>query len=134
MSTTNTTTEAAAALTRPPSRLGARARSGQIILTVVLALCALVALSTIFVDDPFEAPAVVLIASFGVLAAVLGLAAVWGAIRSRIVQLAVWALPLFFVSHIAALGTWMPDAIFAVVSAVGAALVAGTGVSRGGER
>lgn len=114
-----------------PSRLGARVRTGQAILTAILLLCALVALSTIFVDDPFEPAAVVLIASFGVLAAVLGIASVWGAIRVRLVRLAVWALPLFFVSHIAALGTWLPDGVLAVASGVGAALVAGAGSSRG---
>jgi hypothetical protein len=75
-----------------------------------------------FVDDPFEPSAVVLIASFGTLAAALGLAAVWGGIRSRTIRLALWALPLFFVWHIAALGTWVPDAVLAVVAATGVVL------------
>jgi hypothetical protein len=114
-----------------PDRLGARVRTGQTILTAILALSAVVALSTVFVDDPFEPAAVVLIASFGVLAAVLGIASVWGGIRSGTVQVAVWAVPLFFVSHIATLGTWVPDAIFAVVSAVGAVLIAGAGRRHG---
>ena len=125
------TTMATPARVQSEPRLGARVRIGQSILTVILAVCALVALSTVFVEDPFEPAAVVLIASFGVLAAVLGIATVWGAIRSRAVRIAVWALPLFFVSHVAALGTWMPDGVFAIVSAIGAALVASPERPRG---
>jgi hypothetical protein len=82
-----------------------------------------------FVDDPFELAAVVLIASFGTLAAALGLAAVWGGVRSRLVRIALWALPLFFVWHVAALGTWLPDAVLGVVAASGVALTAGAGRS-----
>ena len=98
--------------------------------STVLIACALVALSTMFVDDPFEPSAVVLIASFGTLAAALGLAAVWGGVRSRIVRLGLWALPLFFVWHVAALGTWVPDAVLAVVAASGVVLTAGAAPAR----
>jgi hypothetical protein len=113
------------------SRLTPRVRTGQTILTLVLILCALVSLSTAFVDDPFEPDAVLLIASFGVLACMLGLASVWGGVRSRLIRISVWALPLFFISHLAVLGTWLPDGVLAVVSAIGAALVAGAGGGQG---
>lgn len=105
-------------------RLAPRVRVGQALLTAVFAVCALVALSTMFVDEPFESSAVVLIASFGTLSAVLGIAAVWGGVRSRVVRAGLWALPLFFVWHIAALGTWLPDAVLAVIAAAGVVLVA----------
>jgi len=111
-------------------RLPLRVRIGQGVLTAVLIACALVALSTMFVDDPFEPAAVVLIASFGTLAAALGLAAVWGGVRSRTVRLGLWALPLFFVWHVAALGTWIPDAVLAVVAASGVMLVTGPTASQ----
>ncbi len=124
---TTTTTTASAAPTSAPIRLGARARTGQIVLTVLFVLCGMIALSTAFAPDPFEREAVVLIASFGVLAAALGVAAVWGAIRSRTIQVAVWALPLFLISHVAALGTWVPDAVLALVAGIGCALVVGAG-------
>ena len=109
------------------TRIPARVRVGQGLLTGVFVVCALVALSTMFVDDPFERSAVVLIASFGSLAAVLGLTAVWGGIRSRLVRVGFWALPLYFVWHIAALGTWLPDAVLAVVAAAGVVLLANPG-------
>lgn len=108
-------------------RIPARVRIGQGLLTAVFVVCALVALSTMFVDDPFESAAVVLIASFGSLAAVLGLTAVWGGIRSRLVRVGLWALPLFFVWHIAALGTWLPDAVLAIVAAAGLVLLVNPG-------
>lgn len=101
-----------------------RTRVGQALLTAVFALCALISISTAFADDPFEPSAIVLIASFGTLAAALGIGAVWGGLRSRIVRTALWALPLFFVSHVAALGTWIPDAILGIVSAIGILLLA----------
>ena len=107
--------------------LPARVRIGQSLLTAVFAACALVALSTMFVDDPFEPAAVVLISSFGTLGAVLGVAAVWASVRSRFVRAALWALPLFFVWHVAALGTWVPDAVLAVIAAAGVVLTTGAG-------
>lgn len=84
---------------------GVRVRVGQTVLTVLLAVCALVAVSTAFADDPFPSAAVVLIATFGVLAAAFGLVTVWSVGRSRASRAAVWALPLFFGVHVAALGT-----------------------------
>lgn len=124
MTTTPTTAEQKAPAA---TRLSGRVRVGQSLLTLVFAACALVSISTMFVDDPFEPAAVLLIASFGSLAAVIGLAAVWGGVRSRIIRVALWALPLFFVWHIAALGTWIPDAVLAIVAASGAVLITGAG-------
>jgi hypothetical protein len=103
-------------------RMQRRVRVGQILLTVLLVLCALVAISTAFSDDPFPSAAVVLIASFGVLAAAFGLVTVWSVGTSRAARAAVWALPVFFIVHVAALGTWIPDALFAVAAAIGALL------------
>lgn len=114
---------------RSRSRLGARVRTGQVVLTVLFVLSGVIALSTLFATDPFEHDAVVLIASFGALGAVLGVAGVWGGVGSRLVRIAFWALPLFFAWHIAALGTWMPDAVLGVIAGIGAALVTGAGRS-----
>jgi hypothetical protein len=114
-------------LTTPTAvRPSARVRAGRIVLTAVLVLCGLVAVSTAFSDDPFPAPAVVLIATFGALAVLFGIAVVWWSGRARVV---LWALPVFFVVHVAALGTWIPDAALAVVSTVGV-LLAQPGRSR----
>lgn len=118
----NTMTEPIA---RDADRLPKRVRVGQALLTAVFVACALVSLSTMFVDDPFEPAAVVLIASFGSLAAALGLVAVWGGVRSPIIRAGLWAVPLFLVWHIAALGTWIPDAVLAVIAASGVVLVSG---------
>jgi hypothetical protein len=100
---------------------------------VLLVLIAVVAASTAFSDDPFPAPAIVLLASFGLLASAFGLVATWSTDRSRMARIAVWALPLFFVWHVAALHTWIPDALFAVAAAVGA-LLAGAGQRRTDDR
>ncbi|MFB9957372.1 hypothetical protein [Agromyces bracchium] len=107
---------------RRRARRGARVRIGQGVLIALFALSGVIALSTLFADDPFPAPATVLIASFGALASVLGITAAIGGLDSRVVRAGLWALPLFFVWHVAALGTWVPDAAFAVIAAVGVAL------------
>ncbi|WP_353827476.1 hypothetical protein [Agromyces sp. SYSU T0242] len=108
-----------------------RTRTGQAILIALFALSAVFAVSTLFPgDDAFPAAASVLIASFGTLGAAVGIAAVVGGIGSRIVRTGLWALPLFFVWHVAALGTWLPDAAFAVIAGVGVALVGGPGRAR----
>ncbi|WP_400993629.1 hypothetical protein [Agromyces sp. GXQ0307] len=111
-------------------RPGIRVRIGQGILIALFALSGVFALSTMFADDPFPASATVLIASFGALAAALGIATVIGGLRSRVVRAGLWSLPLFFAWHVAALGTWLPDAAFAVVAVVGVALVSGPAVAR----
>ncbi|WCM56478.1 hypothetical protein [Microbacterium sp. EF45047] len=96
--------------------------TGQVLLSVLFALCAMIAASTAFADDPFEPAAVVLIASFGCLAAVLGAAIVWSLPAAPRLWWALWALPGFFVRHVAALGTWVPDAVFAVAATAGVLL------------
>lgn len=116
-------TTTAEAPTRSADAHRVRTRVGQGILTALFALCGLISVSTAFADDPFEREAVVLISSFGVLAAVIGIAAVWGGLHSRLIRIALWALPLFFVWHVAALGTWIPDAAFGIVSAIGILLL-----------
>ena len=115
------------------ARRGARirVRVGQGVLVALFALAGVISLSTLFAEDPFPPAATVLIASFGALSAVLGITAVIGGIGSRVVRVGLWALPLFFVWHVAALGTWVPDAVFAVVAAVGVVLVSGVPGSRG---
>ena len=118
MSTTLTTPSSSHAAHRVPRRV----RIGQTLLTVLLALCALVAISTAFSDDPFPSAAVVLISSFGVLATAFGLVTVWTVGTSRASRIAIWALPVFFIVHVAALGTWIPDAVFATAAAIGALL------------
>ncbi len=106
-----------------PGRRGVRVRIGQGVLIALFGLAGVIAMSTLVEEDPFPSSATVLIASFGALAAVLGITAVIGGIDSRVVRAGLWALPLFFVWHVAALGTWIPDAAFAVLAAVGVALV-----------
>ncbi|WP_353815546.1 hypothetical protein [Agromyces sp. SYSU T00266] len=141
MSSTQTDLEGAAgsgpdgrATTAPDrGRPGARARIGQGILVALFAVSAVFAMSVLFADDPFPASATVLIASFGALAAVLGIVAVVGGLGSRVVRVGLWAFPLFFVWHVAALGTWIPDAGFAVLSAVGVALVGAPRAQRRAE-
>ncbi len=105
-------------------RVRMRIRSGRGLLTLLFVLCAVISLSTAFADDPFEPSAVTLIASFGCLAAVLGVAVTWGTNTAPALWWALWALPLFFVWHVAALGTWIPDAVLGVLSAVGVLLCA----------
>ncbi|WP_430646139.1 hypothetical protein [Agromyces sp. GXS1127] len=105
------------------TRHGLRVRIGQGVLIALFALSGVIALSTLFADDPFAPAATVLIASFGALASVLGITAAIGGLDSRVVRAGLWAFPLFFVWHVAALGTWVPDAAFAVIAAVGVALV-----------
>ncbi|RBP64216.1 hypothetical protein DFO66_10793 [Brevibacterium sanguinis] len=129
----NTSTATAATRTR---RI--RTRCAQTILTIEFALCGLIAVSTAFAPDPFAPAAVVLIGSFGVLASVLGLAATWTAPHSTVSRLALWALPLFFVWHLAALGTWLPDAVLGALAVIGIVLLDSPrergGLSRGRER
>lgn len=118
----------------PAARPQVRRRIGQVLLTLLFALCAVISASTAVAPDPFEPAAVVLIATFGCLAAVLGTAAAWSTATSRTARLALWALPAFFVVHVAALGTWLPDAVLAVVAAVAVLLVSGEAPVRRSRR
>lgn len=105
--------------------MSARIRTGQVLLVIVFALCAVISISTFFADDPFPREACVLIASFGCAFAALGIVLVTTAIRVAAVRRGLWVLPLFFVSHVAMLGTWVPDAILAIVSAAAVVLASG---------
>jgi hypothetical protein len=98
-------------------------RIGQGILIVLSAMCAVIGASTLVADDPFEPAATTMIASFGMLAGAFGIGAALAAPRSLPARLSLCALPVFFAWHVAALGTWVPDAVLGVVSVVGVVLV-----------
>ncbi|WP_166878834.1 hypothetical protein [Salinibacterium sp. ZJ450] len=98
--------------------MSARARVGQIVLCVLFVLTGVIALSTLFVDDPFPYDAQVLIASFGAAFALIGFVATLGGIGTRLVWLSLWTLPLFLASHVVTLGTWLPDAVLGAVAIV----------------
>lgn len=99
--------------------MSAAARAGQVVLVVSGLLCILFSASTMFVtEDPFPEDANALIASFGVGMGVLVivLATVGLAAGQRWAWLALWVVPAFFVSHVALLGTWVPDGVLAALS------------------
>ncbi|MBO1770984.1 hypothetical protein [Agrococcus sp. TF02-05] len=98
-------------------------RTGQGTLIVLCAMCAVIGLSTIFVDDPFAPEATIMTASFACLAAALGVGAVLAAPTSLAARLSLVAMPLFFAWHVAALGTWIPDAVLAAVSVAAVLMV-----------
>jgi hypothetical protein len=110
-------------------------RVGQVLLCVLFALSGVIALSTLFVDDPFPFDAQVLIASFGLAFAVLGLIVAIALVRHPAGWLALWTLPLFLISHVIALGTWLPDAALAGIAIVALLFCrpAGTWRSRDGR-
>ncbi len=96
------------------------ARVGQAVLVLFGVLCTVIALSVFFVPDPFEPDAQALIGTFGagmgllvLMLATLGLAS-----GQRWPWLALWLLPAFFLSHVALIGTVLPDGVFAVISVV----------------
>lgn len=100
------------------------ARTGQVVLVLISLMSTLIAVSVYFVEDPFPADAQLLIASFGAgMGALTFACAAFGLDGvQRWPWLALWVLPVFFVWHVVVLGTVVPDAVLAVVSA--AALVA----------
>ncbi|KGN31442.1 hypothetical protein N802_03505 [Knoellia sinensis KCTC 19936] len=69
--------------------------------------------------DAFPSDANALIATGGAALGVLVIALATAGINSgeRWAWLALWVLPAFFLAHAALLGTWVPDGIFAAVSA-----------------
>lgn len=77
----------------------------------------LISVSTIFVDG-FDRENDTLIASFGVGMGLLTLALAAIPLRrgERWAAVALVYLPIFFAWHIAALGTWVPDTVFFVLS------------------
>lgn len=100
------------------------ARLAQSVLVLFGVVCAVVSASVYAQPDPFEPDAQALISTFGVGMGVLVVAlAVWGLDgRDPWAWAALWVLPAFFVAHVALLGTWLPDGVFAAV-AVAALLV-----------
>ncbi len=94
------------------------ARIGQIVLAVISVMCMLIAISVFFVEDPFHHDARVLIGSFGVGMGAFALINVARLGGDRWAWASLWVLPAFFVWHVIALGTVVPDGVLAVVSAV----------------
>ena len=95
-----------------------QARAGQVVLTLLGLLCGVIAVSVYFVPDPFDPDSQALIATFGAGfgAFVVILAAVGLSRHPGMAWPALWILPVFFVSHVALLGTWLPDGIFFLVA------------------
>lgn len=97
--------------------------------TAILGLVALVTfviggLSVNFVEDPFPSDARVLITSFAFGMTFLGAVAIHAVHvhASRSAWLGLWAYPIFFVWHVVALGTYLPDAVLAGLALVGLGL------------
>ena len=91
-----------------------------VILVLLAVVSGLISISVFFVDDPFPRDANVLISTFGVGMAVLAAGIALGPFRRgerwATVLLLVW--PVFFLVHILAFGTWLPDGVFLVLSAI----------------
>lgn len=100
-------------------RFAVRAATG--ILVLLSILTGVIGVSALFVtDDPFPRDAQVLIATFAAGMAILSIAITLTAFRRGEwwAWLALWYYPVFFVIHILALGTLIPDGVFAVLAAV----------------
>lgn len=123
MTTTTSTTTAAG--DGAGTSAGARTWPA-VVLAAVAVLAGVISLSVNApMDDPFEADARVLISTFGVGMALLAAAVALGPFRrgERWAWAVLWVWPAFFVAHVATLGTVVPDAPLAVLTA--AALLAG---------
>ena len=83
------------------------ARVGQAVLVLLGVLCTVIALSVFFVPDPFEPDAQALIGTFGAGMGLLVLVLATAGLASgqRWPWLALWLLPVFFLSHVALIGT-----------------------------
>lgn len=95
-------------------------------LMVFLGLLTCVFLASVYADTSDSAypdDANALIASGGVVLGLLFIVLAVAGINSgeRWAWLALWTMPIFFVTHAVLLGTWIPDGVLAVLS--GAALV-----------
>lgn len=96
-------------------------RSAQVLM-VIFGLLTIVFYSSVYAvtgDDAFADDANALIATAGAALGVLVIALATAGINSgeRWAWLALWVLPSFFIAHAVLLGTWIPDGVFAVVSA-----------------
>lgn len=91
---------------------------------VILATFVIGGLSVNFVDDPFEHDALVLITSFAAGMTLLAGVALFALVQhgSRSAWIGLLAYPIFFVWHVIALGTYVPDAVLAVVAGIGLAV------------
>lgn len=90
---------------------------------VLFGVLTVVFLSSVYADSTatrFPDDANALIATAGVALGLLVIVLATAGISSgeRWAWLALWVLPVFFVAHVALLGTWLPDAVFAVLSVV----------------
>ncbi len=98
-------------------RFAVRAATG--ILVLLSILMGVIGTSVLFVtDDPFEHDAQVLIASFALGMAILGIAITLTGFRRGQwwAWLALWYYPVFFIYHVLALGTVLPEGVFAVLA------------------
>ena len=94
------------------------ARAGQIVL-VLFGLVNIVFSASVYApsDDPFPNDANALIATWGVAMGVLVivLATAGLASQQQWPWMALWVGPAFLAAHVLLLGTWIPDAVLAVI-------------------
>lgn len=100
-------------------------RAAQVLLAI-FGLLTIVFYSSVYADtgdEAFPSNANALIATGGAALGILLIALSTAGLNSgeRWAWLALWVLPAFFVAHAALLSTWIPDGVFAAISA--AALV-----------
>jgi hypothetical protein len=114
-------------------------RVGEGILVLLTLLMGVFGISALFVTvDPLPHDAQFLVATAAVGMMVLGLGVILGGLRrgQRWAWLVLWYYPVFFLIHVYAFGTLIPDGIFAVLAAV-SLLVTRPGLklsAGGGER
>lgn len=95
-------------------------RAATITLLLIQVLAALISVSVFFVEESerFEADANTLIATFGVGMAIFGVALTLSASKGdRSAWRVLWYWPLFFILHVIALKSYVPDLVFAVLTA-----------------
>jgi len=93
------------------------------VLMVLFGLMMIVFLTSVYADTsdaafPDDANALIATAGAGLGLLVIVLATAGLGSGERWAWLALWILPAFFVAHVALLGTWIPDGVFAVLSVV----------------
>lgn len=113
---------------------GWRSWTGTILMGLIaLATLVIGGISIWFNEEPplFPYPAKVLITTFAGGMTALAVAAMALVVRTgnRVAWMGLWAYPAFFLSHVAFLGTYIPDLILAVVSAAALVLL-WTGLAR----
>lgn len=106
-------------------------RHAWILYLPIAAVSILISVSTLFVDG-YERDTDTLIASFGAGMGIMTLALAIGPLRrgERWAALTLAYVPVFFAWHIVALGTWIPDGIFLVLSVLGLAPALAKGTER----